>query len=462
MLIFYWIIFTLDNGINAQLVFSHELLPEERFPTCFYTWKTAGEGIAYTSWSFPDSTAKWVESISPTNFSSSSCNDVNLINYTLKANSEVGKTFSFYLKNNAGNFGNLTLNMKITNSPKVDSTIYVEGFVNTEDKIDLKLIGEFPGIISCQSQPFETYDSLQSQFFWSPQNGSWINFNKDTIELKNSEIKQKRIILKSSSIGKFETYFIVYREYRSFPKRYKIVYDVKCPNFENDYTVVPSSCFNSNGKISLLNIDTNNYSIKWENGATTTQLNNLTNGIYKVTLSDLNSECEYIESITIINNGVNPIVDLGPDINITQGTEATLDAGAGNDLSYKWSSGETTQTIIVNALGTYSVTVTNAQGCSASDDVMVTVISNTDDQENKPKPYLFPNPTIDLITLKMNGNKFDNYYIIDNLNRILMESKIEKMDNDNLLIDVSKLSIGIYSIKLRDEKKTELLWFVKI
>lgn len=181
---------------------------------------------------------------------------------------------------------------------------------------------------------------------------------------------------------------------------------------------------------------------------------------YIVTVTDVN-DCEIIDTVEVVGKA-NPIVNLGPDINITQGGEATLDAGAGNNLIYKWSTGETTQTIVVNDLGTYSVTVTNAQGCSASDDVIVTVISNTDDQDSKSKPYLFPNPTCDLLSLKLNRNKFDNYYIIDNLNRILLESKIEEVDNVNLLIDVSKLSIGMYSIKLRDEKKTELIWFVKI
>src|SRR5205085_12452713 len=54
------------------------------------------------------------------------------------------------------------------------------------------------------------------------------------------------------------------------------------------------------------------------------------------------------------------------------GGSVTLTAGAG--ASYRWSNDATTQAITVNAAGNYSVTVTNASGCSAtSAPSMVTV-----------------------------------------------------------------------------------------
>ncbi|HYI08638.1 MAG TPA: hypothetical protein VEK57_06180, partial [Thermoanaerobaculia bacterium] len=66
-----------------------------------------------------------------------------------------------------------------------------------------------------------------------------------------------------------------------------------------------------------------------------------------------------------------------PAVTITGGTSfctggsVTLDAGV--HTSYLWSTGETTQTISVNAANTYSVTVTNATGCQGSDSHVVTV-----------------------------------------------------------------------------------------
>ncbi len=44
-----------------------------------------------------------------------------------------------------------------------------------------------------------------------------------------------------------------------------------------------------------------------------------------------------------------------------------------NDLSYEWSNGATTESISVSQSGTYSVTVTDCNGCTASDNVTVTI-----------------------------------------------------------------------------------------
>jgi gliding motility-associated-like protein len=45
---------------------------------------------------------------------------------------------------------------------------------------------------------------------------------------------------------------------------------------------------------------------------------------------------------------------------------------------YEWSTGETTSSILVNYTGTYSVTVTNAQGCAVSDTVSASVFNGAD------------------------------------------------------------------------------------
>jgi uncharacterized repeat protein (TIGR03803 family) len=76
---------------------------------------------------------------------------------------------------------------------------------------------------------------------------------------------------------------------------------------------------------------------------------------------------------------VNPPPQITPSGPTTfcQGGSVTLDAGAGY-ASYLWSpNGETTQTIVVTASGSYSVTVTDANGCmGTSAPVAVTVNAN--------------------------------------------------------------------------------------
>src|SRR6185503_10669128 len=65
-----------------------------------------------------------------------------------------------------------------------------------------------------------------------------------------------------------------------------------------------------------------------------------------------------------------PPVNLGPDLFIECNVDTTLDAGAGYVL-YQWSTSATTQTIVVDTTGTYSVTVIDTNGCSNSDTLLV-------------------------------------------------------------------------------------------
>jgi gliding motility-associated-like protein len=60
---------------------------------------------------------------------------------------------------------------------------------------------------------------------------------------------------------------------------------------------------------------------------------------------------------------------LGPDRYICPGTSTILDAGGGF-TTYLWSTGETTRTITVSTVGTYSVTITKT-GCTATDTLII-------------------------------------------------------------------------------------------
>lgn len=68
-----------------------------------------------------------------------------------------------------------------------------------------------------------------------------------------------------------------------------------------------------------------------------------------------------------------PVVDAGADITIQNGQSATLSATGGD--TYLWSTGETSSSISVmpGSSSTYTVTATDANGCSASDEVTVSI-----------------------------------------------------------------------------------------
>ncbi|SDF80687.1 T9SS type B sorting domain-containing protein [Chitinophaga filiformis] len=94
-----------------------------------------------------------------------------------------------------------------------------------------------------------------------------------------------------------------------------------------------------------------------------------TPGTYTINLlmdEALATQTTYCRSIVVLNP---PVVNLGPDRSICEGGKTVLDAGSGFS-SYKWSTGETTQQITVNAAGTYQVEVSNG-GCTATDDITI-------------------------------------------------------------------------------------------
>lgn len=68
-------------------------------------------------------------------------------------------------------------------------------------------------------------------------------------------------------------------------------------------------------------------------------------------------------------------VDLGDDKTIMEGETTTLDAG-NEGASFLWSTGDTTQTIVVDTTGNYYVTVTKGS-VSGSDTVLVSLVYKT-------------------------------------------------------------------------------------
>ncbi len=82
--------------------------------------------------------------------------------------------------------------------------------------------------------------------------------------------------------------------------------------------------------------------------------------------------CSDTASITITVH-LSPVADAGNDTTICSGTSITLTASGGS--SYAWSNGSNNQSQLVTpaTTTTYYVTVTNAYGCSDTDDVTITV-----------------------------------------------------------------------------------------
>lgn len=107
----------------------------------------------------------------------------------------------------------------------------------------------------------------------------------------------------------------------------------------------------------------------WSAGAQTTPSITLsTAGTYTVTVTDVNGCTATASRSLVIDPGTANI--LGTN-NICAGTSSIFTAAGG--VSYLWSNSATTPSIVVSTAGTYTVTVTNASGCTKTASRTLTV-----------------------------------------------------------------------------------------
>jgi hypothetical protein len=112
----------------------------------------------------------------------------------------------------------------------------------------------------------------------------------------------------------------------------------------------------------------------WSDNSTNATLTVTSSGTYSVVVTDPASGCTDDDEINVTVNPL-PVVALGSDIAQCEGT-VTLDAGNPGE-TFLWSDMSTAQTLMVNASGTYYVTVTNATtACTNSDTINVTINTN--------------------------------------------------------------------------------------
>jgi len=120
----------------------------------------------------------------------------------------------------------------------------------------------------------------------------------------------------------------------------------------------------------ILDAGTAGNSYLWQDGSTGQFMPVTSSGLYWVQVSN-SVGCSDVDSI-MVNVMPLPDINLGQDTTLCNGTPLLLDAGSGLSY-YNWSDGSTLQTLLVISSGTYSVTVTDANGCNNADTVNITI-----------------------------------------------------------------------------------------
>lgn len=185
----------------------------------------------------------------------------------------------------------------------------------------------------------------------------------------------------------------------------------------------------------------------WSNSETTNLIIALDTGIYSLTVTDVNG-CAFSSDTSIVFVNSDPIVDLDSAYVLCAGSEIDIDA-ANAGSSFEWSNGALTQTITVTDTGIFAVTVTDANGCSASDQTVVVEEDCLGIEEGDGLSSIrsYPNPTNGILYIQSNlPLRTDISLSILNAKGQLLQS--EPMTEQLQTISLEGLSSGIYFLRI--------------
>ncbi|WP_420388570.1 PKD domain-containing protein [Roseivirga sp.] len=149
------------------------------------------------------------------------------------------------------------------------------------------------------------------------------------------------------------------------------------PAVLNDNAVVNDiSCNGANdGSISLaVTGGTGPYTYSWSTGATTNNISGLSAGPYSVTIEDDNG-CSIVRNFTIVDPPAIGVSHTQVDILCKGASTGEIDitpSGGTAPYTYSWSNGSTAQDLVNVVAGSYTVTVTDDEGCSVGLTVTLT------------------------------------------------------------------------------------------
>ncbi|TAL60315.1 MAG: PKD domain-containing protein, partial [Bacteroidetes bacterium] len=136
-------------------------------------------------------------------------------------------------------------------------------------------------------------------------------------------------------------------------------------------TPVNANCSACNGSATLTPLS-GNYSYIWSTGQTTLSVTGLCPGTYTV-LANSSTGCNSTATVTITSGG--SITTATTQTNATcavPGSATVTTSGGTTPYTYLWSNGQTASTASNLSAGSYSVIITDANGCSSTQAVIIT------------------------------------------------------------------------------------------
>lgn len=196
------------------------------------------------------------------------------------------------------------------------------------------------------------------------------------------------------------------------------------------------------------------YAVLWSNGTTTLCATYTAPALVNVKVSD-NGGCVFQSQN--INIALPPVIQSTVSVtnesapNAHNGSIDLSVLGGAGPFTYHWSNNFTTQDLSGLSGGTYTVTITDVNGCTATTSATVSTNVGTEEALVFQQFLLSPNPTTGLasLSLKLNEAAPIRVEICDLTGRLIWEKSIRETSSLELPIDLSHQPAGTYALKVR-------------
>lgn len=188
----------------------------------------------------------------------------------------------------------------------------------------------------------------------------------------------------------------------------------------------------NDGSISLLiQGGTSPYSVSWSNGANTANISGLAAGTYTGTVTD-NKGCQFIVSATI--NEPTSLGQVGAITHVlcrdgNNGAIAVDVFGGTQPYTYSWNSGQTIEDISNLLAGTYTLTITDAKGCTDANPYVVTEPATAINLSTTGVDVLCKNALTGSVNLTVSGGTPIYAYQWSNTQNIILPFQSEDLTN---------------------------------